>query len=60
MLVHNKHQNVVTVLNPRPIHPGLVTISQEAIEKTIRDMFPRAVKENIAALSKGRELAAGQ
>jgi len=110
------NQNVVTVLNPRPIHPvdftgsgagypdmesllaqvagmsaktyvveatgeaqklgnsmlanmiligaliqtGLVTISREAIEKTIRDMFPKAVKENIAALSKGRELAAGQ
>jgi len=110
------NQNVVTVLNPRPIHPvdftgsgagypdmesllkqvtgmsartyvveatgeaqklgnsmlanmiligaliqtGLVTISREAIEKTISDMFPKAIKENIAALSKGRELAAGQ
>jgi len=106
------NQNVVTVVNPRPIHPvdvtgsgsypdmesllqqlkgmsaktyvvaateeaqkmgnamlanmiligaliqtGLVTISQEAIEKTIKDMFPKAVKENIAALNKGRELA---
>ncbi len=106
------NQNVVTVVNPRPIHPvdvtgsgsypdmesllqqlkgmsaktyvvaateeaqkmgnamlanmiligaliqtDLVTISQEAIEKTIRDMFPKAVKENIAALNKGRELA---
>jgi indolepyruvate ferredoxin oxidoreductase beta subunit len=107
------NQNVVTVVNPRPIHPvdftgsgsgypdmeslmqqlkgmsaktyvvaateeaqkmgnamlanmiligaliqtGLVAISQEAIEKTIRDMFPKAIKENIAALNKGRELA---
>ncbi len=42
------------------IQTGLVTISQEAIEKTIKDMFPKAIKENIAALSKGRELAAGQ
>jgi indolepyruvate ferredoxin oxidoreductase, beta subunit len=110
------NQNVVTVVNPRPIHPvdftgagagypnmqelmsqvkgmsaktyvieatgeaqklgnpmlanmiligaliqtGLVTISQEAIEKTVREMFPKAVKENIAALSKGKEMAAGQ
>ncbi len=107
------NQNVVTVVNPRPIHPvdftgsgsgypdmesllqqlkgmsaktyvvaateeaqklgnamlanmiligaliqtGLVAISQEAIEKTIRDMFPKAIKENIAALNKGKELA---
>ena len=42
------------------IQTGLVTISQEAIEKTIKDMFPKAVKENIAALNKGRELAAKQ
>jgi indolepyruvate ferredoxin oxidoreductase beta subunit len=42
------------------IQTGLVAISREAIEKTIRDMFPKAVKENIAALSRGRELAAGQ
>ena len=110
------NQNVVTVVNPRPIHPvdftgsgagypdmqelmgrvksmsartyvvqatdeaqklgnpmlanmiligaliqtDLVSISQEAIEKTVRDMFPKAVKENTAALGKGRELAAGQ
>ncbi len=39
------------------IQTGLVDISQAAIEKTIKDMFPRAVKENIAALNKGRELA---
>jgi indolepyruvate ferredoxin oxidoreductase beta subunit len=41
------------------IGTGLVTISREAIEKTIKDMFPKSVTENIAALSKGRELAAG-
>jgi len=107
------NQNVVTVVNPRPIHPvdftgsgsgypdmesllqqlkgmsaktyvvaateeaqklgnamlanmiligalietGLVAISQAAIEKTIKDMFPKAIKENIAALNKGKELA---
>jgi len=106
------NQNVVTVLNPRPIHPvdftgsgsgypnmeelleqvkgmsaktyvvaateeaqklgnpmlanmiligsliqtGLVTISQEAIEKTIRDMFPKAVASNIKALKVGMRL----
>jgi indolepyruvate ferredoxin oxidoreductase beta subunit len=106
------NQNVVTVLNPRPIHPvdftgsgagypnmeelleqvksmsaktyvvaatdeaqklgnpmlanmiligsliqtGLVTISREAIEKTIRDMFPKAVAPNIKALKMGMEL----
>lgn len=42
------------------IQTGLVAVSQEAIEKTIKDMFPRAIKENTAALNKGRELAAGQ
>jgi indolepyruvate ferredoxin oxidoreductase beta subunit len=106
------NQHVVTVLNPRPIHPvdftgsgsgypnmeelleqvrslsaktyvvaateeaqklgnpmlanmiligsliqtGLVTISQAAIEKTIRDMFPKAVAPNIKALKAGMEL----
>jgi indolepyruvate ferredoxin oxidoreductase beta subunit len=106
------NQNVVTVVNPRPIHPvdftgsgsgypnmeellaqvksmsaktyvvaatdeaqklgnpmlanmiligsliqtGLVTISQEAIEKTIRDMFPKAVAPNIKALKVGMGL----
>jgi len=39
------------------VQTGLVTISQEAIEKTIRDMFPKAIKENITALNKGKELA---
>jgi len=39
------------------VQTGLVTISQEAIEKTIRDMFPKAIKENIEALNKGKELA---
>ena len=106
------NQNVVTVLNPRPIHPvdftgsgagypnmeelieqiksmsaktyvvaateeaqklgnpmlanmiligsliqtGLVTISQEAIEKTIKEMFPKAVAPNLKALKAGMEL----
>jgi indolepyruvate ferredoxin oxidoreductase beta subunit len=106
------NQHVVTVLNPRPIHPvdftgsgggypnmeelleqvksmsaktyvvaateeaqklgnpmlanmiligsliqtGLVTISQAAIEKTIRDMFPKAVAPNIKALEVGMEM----
>ena len=39
------------------VQTGLVTISQEAIEKTIRDMFPKAIKENIEALNKGKKLA---
>lgn len=39
------------------IQTGLVDISQAAIEKTIKDMFPKAIKENIAALNKGKELA---
>jgi len=106
------NQNVVTVLNPRPIHPvdftgsgagypnmeelieqiksmsaktyvvaateeahklgnpmlanmiligsliqtGLVAISQEAIEKTIKEMFPKAVAPNLKALKAGMEL----
>jgi indolepyruvate ferredoxin oxidoreductase beta subunit len=106
------NQHVVTVLNPRPIHPvdftgsgagypdmeslleqvksmsaktyivaateeaqklgntmlanmiligsliqtGLVVISREAIEKTIREMFPKAVADNIKALQVGMDL----
>ena len=38
------------------IQTGLVTISREAIEKTIRDMFPKAVAPNIKALKIGMEL----
>jgi indolepyruvate ferredoxin oxidoreductase beta subunit len=110
------NQNVVTIVNPRPIHPvdftgtgagypdmaalleqvksmsaktyvvaateeaqkmgdpimanmiligaliktGLVPISQEAIEKTIKDMFPKAIKQNTAALNKGKGLIVNQ
>ncbi len=39
------------------IQTGLVDISQAAIEKTIKDMFPKTIQENIAALNKGKELA---
>jgi indolepyruvate ferredoxin oxidoreductase beta subunit len=38
------------------IQTGLVTISRGAIEKTIRDMFPKAVEDNIKALQVGMEL----
>jgi len=38
------------------VQTGLVTISQEAIEKTIRDMFPKAVGPNLKALKAGMGL----
>ena len=38
------------------IETGLVPIGQDAIEKTIKDMFPKAVKENTEALNKGKAL----
>ena len=42
------------------IQTGMVPISREAIEQTIKDMFPKAVEINTKALKSGMELVGKQ
>jgi len=38
------------------VQTGWLPVRQEALEKTLHEMFPKAVMENIEALNRGREL----